>query len=46
MYQQYRRTGVAEMRPVTQAEIDMEWTAMQLQNINISGEDLANGSPI
>lgn len=33
------------MRPVTQAEVDAGWSAMQTWNVNISGEDLINGSP-
>jgi len=40
-FKQYRRTNIAEMRPVSEAEVHTGCTS----NVSISKADLANGSP-
>ena len=49
-FNQYKRTQIAEMRPVTQEDIDIfkankEITISKLYKVSISSADLENGSP-
>lgn len=45
-FKQYRRTNVAEMRPVTKTEVEIgRLLTTQKYGISISQADLNNGSP-
>lgn len=44
-FQKYRRTNIAEMRPVTAEEV-ADRTILSKVRVSISGEDLLNGSPL
>ena len=49
-FNQYKRTQIAEMRPVTQEDIDIfkankEITISKLYKVSISSADLENSSP-
>jgi len=45
-FKQYRRTQIAELRPVTEMEAKQGFKRMMAEtNISISGEDVKNGSP-
>lgn len=49
-FNQYKRTQIAEMRSVTQEDIDIfkvnkEITISKLHKVSISSADLENGSP-
>lgn len=45
MYSTYRRTNMAQMRPVTYVEINQGLSAMLEQGISVSEADRKNGSP-
>jgi len=45
MFKQYRRTQIAEMRPVTEEDIEIFERFDNLPGISISDVDLDDGSP-
>ena len=44
-FKKYRRTQIAEMRPVTQHEADNQDAILDNEKISVSNADLENGSP-
>lgn len=44
-FRKYRRTNIAEMRPVTEQEANSSASHLQERGISISDVDIANGSP-
>jgi len=45
-FKKYRRTGISELRPVTELEVEDGLNALIDQYISISQADIDNGSPL